>query len=317
VPRPRTARRALVSTLTALCGAAALVATAPAPADAAVTQTASCVDGGGVRWNAQAVWGKTYRGADHKTKVTLDRIAWTTPKAGPVRTDARVRVYDGAGTKVQDKAWSGSFDYRAGTRFKARNPLNPTSAPGKASVVLTVGVDGDGRRSCAVTLKQPAAAPAQTPAPSPTTPAPVTPTPAPTTPAVPPAPSTAPVSAADRYEADVLAATNAERRTAGLTALSAQACVDSFAEAQAQRMADQSRMYHQELSPVLSACGLRMVGENVAYGYPDGKAVTTGWMGSPGHRANILKPEYRVIGIGAAQNSQGRWYAAQVFGTLR
>ena len=43
-------------------------------------------------------------------------------------------------------------------------------------------------------------------------------------------------------------------------------------------------MYHQELGPILSACNLNGVGENVAYGYTSGAAVTAGWMGSTGHR---------------------------------
>ena len=42
--------------------------------------------------------------------------------------------------------------------------------------------------------------------------------------------------------------------------------------------------------------------------------MTTAWMNSTGHRANILNAGYSVIGVGAAQDSTGRWYAAQVFG---
>jgi uncharacterized protein YkwD len=307
VTRPWTIRRHVVSALTVLCGAAAVLGTAPSPADASVTQTASCLDRGGVRWNAKAIWGKTYRGADGVTKATLDYAAWTTTKTGAVPTDARVRTYDGAGHLLQDKTWHGSLDYGGGTMVKAVNPLNPPSAPGKSRVKLTLGVDGDGKAGCTVTLVQPAASSTGTlpPAPPPTAPAPA---PAPTSPAP---------SVSDTYESDVLTATNAERTSRSLVALAQQSCVDGFAEAQAQRMASENRMYHQDLGPVMAGCGLRMVGENVAYGFRDGGAVTAGWMGSPGHRANILEPEYRLIGVGAAQSASGVWYAAQVFGTLR
>lgn len=294
MPRSRTARRALVPALTALCASAAVLAAVPAPASAAVTGTASCVDGGGTRWDVKATWGGTYKGADGATKVTMDYAGWTTTRAGSVPTDSRVRVYDGAGRKLADRSSSAPFDYQGGTRSASRNPVNPPSAPGKARIVVTLGVDGDGYGSCSVTLRQPAATTGQS------TP---TPTPVPT--------------ASDRYESDILAGTNAERTKAGVTPLTAQACVDSFAQIQARKMADESRMYHQDLSPILSTCGLRMVGENVAEGFPDGPAVMTGWMNSPGHKANILKPEYRLLGVGAAQNSAGRWYSAQVFGTLR
>ena len=41
-----------------------------------------------------------------------------------------------------------------------------------------------------------------------------------------------------------------------------------------------------------------------------------GWMGLSGHRANILNGSYRLLGVGAAQSLDGRWYAAQVFGAV-
>ena len=37
-------------------------------------------------------------------------------------------------------------------------------------------------------------------------------------------------------------------------------------------------------------------------------------MNSEGHRANILKPDYRLMGIGARKGSDGLWYVSQVFG---
>ena len=43
------------------------------------------------------------------------------------------------------------------------------------------------------------------------------------------------------------------------------------------------------------------VGENVASGFTDGKALVSGWMHSPGHRANILSEHFRLMGIGAVK----------------
>jgi uncharacterized protein YkwD len=40
------------------------------------------------------------------------------------------------------------------------------------------------------------------------------------------------------------------------------------------------------------------VGENVAWGYRSAGTVFDAWMNSPGHRANILRPEFTEIGIG-------------------
>jgi len=46
-------------------------------------------------------------------------------------------------------------------------------------------------------------------------------------------------------------------------------------------------------------------GENIAEGQPTPEAVMSAWMNSPGHRANILNPTYRSIGIGVVQGPEG------------
>ena len=62
-------------------------------------------------------------------------------------------------------------------------------------------------------------------------------------------------------------------------------------------------------------CKLDTAGENVAYGYRTGKSVVNdGWMNSEGHRANILSPSFKLMGIGARKGHDGRWYVSQVFG---
>ena len=121
-------------------------------------------------------------------------------------------------------------------------------------------------------------------------------------------------SASQTYETSVYNNTNTQRAKHDRGALKGAKCLDTYAERQARRMADEQRMYHQELGPILKACHLSMVGENVAYGYSNGKAAVTAWMNSPGHRANILNTKYRLIAVGAAQDDDGRWYVAQVFG---
>ena len=276
-------RRVVALGAAAALSIAALVIAAPA-ASAATAQTATCVDGGGVRWNSKAVWGAVYAGTGGAATVTMESAGWTTTKSGTVKTDSSVKTYNGSGTLIQTLSWTGAFAYGSGTTYKCRNPLNPPSPPGKSKVVVTLGVDGDGFGSCSVTFTQPGS--------TPTTP-----------------------TASDRYEADVITATNSERTSRSLVALTAQACVDKYAESQSAKMAAEKRMYHQDLGPIMTECKLMAVGENVAYGYPDGTAVTAGWMGSTGHRANILNARYRLIGVGASQDSDGRWYAAQVFGS--
>ena len=115
-------------------------------------------------------------------------------------------------------------------------------------------------------------------------------------------------------QAEAFTVTNVQRATRGRVPLRHQACVQKWAVRQARKMARQERMFHQDLARVAKDCRLSIAGENVAYGYSTGRSVVVdGWMKSAGHRANILKRDYRLMGIGA-RRADGTWYVAQVFG---
>jgi uncharacterized protein YkwD len=128
---------------------------------------------------------------------------------------------------------------------------------------------------------------------------------------------TAQASPSGTYENSVYVNTNAQRAKYNRVALKGSRCLDIYAERQARAMAAKRRIYHQNLRPILDACKLNTVGENVAYGYPDGKSAVAAWMRSPGHRANILNRNFRLIAVGAYQDSRGSWYVAQLFGRSR
>lgn len=128
------------------------------------------------------------------------------------------------------------------------------------------------------------------------------------------APASALPAPQEKYESQARTKTDQARQSAGLVTLKKNDCVQRFAVRQATKMAQQQRMFHQDLGPILTACELSMVGENVASGYPSGKTLVVGWLRSPGHRANILNQRYRILGLAARKSSDGRWYAAQVFG---
>lgn len=57
-------------------------------------------------------------------------------------------------------------------------------------------------------------------------------------------------------------------------------------------------------------------GENLAAGYSGAQDTFNQWQGSSGHRANMLNPGYRVIGIGRVYNASSpyRWYWTTDFG---
>jgi uncharacterized protein YkwD len=124
-----------------------------------------------------------------------------------------------------------------------------------------------------------------------------------------------PSAGIDEYGATAVLVTNRVRQARHLRTLRVDLCVRRYAGRQATRMAAQRRMFHQDLEGPLRACGLRMTGENVAAGFPDGRTVVRrGWMRSPGHRANILEPRYRLVAVAARRGSDGVWYACQLFG---
>lgn len=127
-------------------------------------------------------------------------------------------------------------------------------------------------------------------------------------------PGTANAAASDDYEAQVITYTNKYRANYDRVLLKSASCVDYYAERHAKWMAVNKTMKHQSMSRILSACKLSRVGENIAYGFSSGQSVVAAWMKSTGHRANILKSSYRLIGVGAYQDSRGRWWVSQVFG---
>jgi uncharacterized protein YkwD len=128
------------------------------------------------------------------------------------------------------------------------------------------------------------------------------------------APATERASAKTVYQRTAFKATNNKRKNHDLRTFKRNECLQRYAVRQARRMAAQRKMYHQDSGPVMRGCRLSWYGENVAYGYPTGRAVVRGWMHSPGHRANILRPQFRLMGLAARRGGDGRWYAAQVFG---
>jgi uncharacterized protein YkwD len=118
-----------------------------------------------------------------------------------------------------------------------------------------------------------------------------------------------------RYAQQATVATNAHRSEEGLDAVRTSSCLRRAAVRQATRMAQREQIFHQDLGAVLQECGLSRAGENVAAGYRSGRSVVDdGWMRSADHRANILDPSFRLVGVGARKGHDGRWYAAQVFG---
>ncbi|MEV8540610.1 CAP domain-containing protein [Streptomyces sp. NPDC051572] len=124
-----------------------------------------------------------------------------------------------------------------------------------------------------------------------------------------------------RTAAEVVELTNAERARAGLRALAVDPLLAAAAQAHSTDMV--VRAFYSHTSPdgsqpwdraAAAGSRRRTIGENIACGQRSAAEVVEGWMNSPGHRANILKPDFTHIGIGFAGGGQTGTYWTQLFG---
>jgi uncharacterized protein YkwD len=113
-----------------------------------------------------------------------------------------------------------------------------------------------------------------------------------------------------QVHAATLCLLNAQRARAGASPLTDNAQLQSAAEAQSLDMATRKFFEHRNPDGVQPAARILhagyppiLVGENLAWGEAwrsTPAEIVKSWMGSPGHRANILQSRYREIGIGLA-----------------
>jgi uncharacterized protein YkwD len=122
---------------------------------------------------------------------------------------------------------------------------------------------------------------------------------------------------AGKYARGIFNATNKRRDEHGRRAFRASTCLHEFAVRKARQMARIEGMGdHSQPGPAMRECHLSHWAENLAEGYPTGRAAVRGWMHSTlGHRENILDRDLRLIAVAGRQGDSGRWYAIQVFGT--
>lgn len=111
----------------------------------------------------------------------------------------------------------------------------------------------------------------------------------------------------------LLDGTNAQRTSSGLGSLHLNAQLSQAAQAKAANMVAEDYWAHTSPSgktpwTFIAAAGYSYstAGENLAYGFSTSSETITGWMNSPGHRANILNTSYVDVGFGIinAENYQ-------------
>lgn len=107
-------------------------------------------------------------------------------------------------------------------------------------------------------------------------------------------------------EWQIIKLTNDLRASLGLPPLAYNPLLTRAAREQSRAMGDDSFFSHD--NPITGSSpssrvaeqGYRYfsVGENIAAGYPTAEETMTGWINSPGHYANLIRAEYREIGVG-------------------
>ena len=122
---------------------------------------------------------------------------------------------------------------------------------------------------------------------------------------------------------DILKYTNVERRSHGLAELAYNPKLAKAAQHHAECMASNRYFSHTgfdgsdpaERVKFLTDYRYQRVGENLFWRTPDNnpRAAVAGWMQSPGHRRNVLNPEFIEIGLGYATEGYNHFYV-QVFG---
>ncbi|WP_037671893.1 CAP domain-containing protein [Streptomyces afghaniensis] len=115
--------------------------------------------------------------------------------------------------------------------------------------------------------------------------------------------------------------TNRERTRAGLPPLAADPLLTAAAQAHSADMV--ARDFYAHTAPggsqpwdraAAAGSTRRSIGENIACGQRSPAEVVEGWMNSPGHRANILKPGFTHLGVGFAGGGRAGTYWTQLFG---
>lgn len=122
------------------------------------------------------------------------------------------------------------------------------------------------------------------------------------------------------YVQQVVNLVNQERQKNGVAPLTISPSLDNVAQTKAQDMVNEN--YFDHTSPkygspfnMMTTFGIHYTyaGENIAAGQPDAATVMKDWMNSPGHRANILNPNYTQIGVGEAHGGSYGTYWVQEF----
>lgn len=92
-------------------------------------------------------------------------------------------------------------------------------------------------------------------------------------------------------------------------------CAAQVRAAEIQELFSHTRPDGSDCFTALDECNAvyRGAGENIAMGQSSAQEVMDAWMNSEGHRANILKEDFKYLGVGITKDSNGTYYWTQMF----
>ena len=128
----------------------------------------------------------------------------------------------------------------------------------------------------------------------------------------------------DDWGYEVLNLVNEERAKYNVAPLKWDDSLAALAESHCEDMIDRNFFAHntpdgQTPFDRMKAAGktYSSAGENIAAGQSSPQNVMDSWMNSPGHRKNILNPDFEYIGVGLARGGSYGIYWAQEFATFK
>jgi uncharacterized protein YkwD len=122
-------------------------------------------------------------------------------------------------------------------------------------------------------------------------------------------PTSASAATRSDIERRLVAKINASRVYHGLVPLRVRDGLRDYSRRHSAAMAGSRTLYHTSNFSVI--CCWSAIAENIAYGY-SARSIHRMFMNSPGHRANILNPRMRHLGVGV-KISGGRIWVTEVF----
>jgi uncharacterized protein YkwD len=113
---------------------------------------------------------------------------------------------------------------------------------------------------------------------------------------------------------------SAFRRRHGEGSVAISGALTRIAQEQANAMAVRDLLDHNALAPFssrISRSPFNRAAENIAYGHADFANTLKQWTNSAGHRANLLLPGAKWIGVAHAQNGRRMYWAMVIGGEIK